>query len=114
MIFFFNYRSVKKGLWNMKVYDIFDSTRDGQVSFLEFLYGIYQFTKADLDTRVGAIFRLYLFPGNTKIDQKHFLMMLYNFPYKDLKILFQDEGASFGELVHLEKRSSAKSTETHS
>lgn len=73
----------------MKAYKLFDYTNDGQVSFLEFLLGIYQFTKGSFEEKVSAIFKLYLFPGEEKIEMKHFQMMIYNFPYKDIMVLLQ-------------------------
>jgi len=68
------------GLWNERLYLLFDTDQNNRISFQEFLLGIAKFSKEDSEVKTKTLFSLYDLDNNGYIEKEEFLKMLFNIP----------------------------------
>lgn len=72
------------GLWNERLYKLFDYEKNKKLSFEEFLTGIAKFTKYPKEDKIKVLFHLYDANNSLKIEKNEFMKMLFNFPKTEI------------------------------
>ena len=79
-----------QGLWNERLYILFDYHKTQALSLIEFLKGIAQFTKDDTEDKIRNLFKLYDMDNRGYIKKSEFMKMLFNYPKNDIGDLYDE------------------------